>query len=318
MNEKNATREGEVRVDVAPHIDLQVNGYAGIDFNSEDLTLEEMRRACDQLYADGTEAIVATIITDTIAVMSRKLQRLVKLRKQDERIARMVVGLHIEGPFISAEAGYRGAHPVDAIRPANMDAMKQLLDAADGLTRIVTLAPECDEGLATTRFLADQGVVVSAGHCNPSLEQLDAAIDAGLSMFTHLGNGCPMQMHRHDNIVQRVLARADKLWLCFIADHVHIPPPALANYLQLAGDRAIVVSDAMAAAGLGPGRYRISRWDLVVGEDLAAWAPDRAHLVGSAMSLRQMQQILATQLSLDADHIDALTRERPAQILGLL
>ena len=79
-------------------------------------------------------------------------------------------------------------------------------------------------------MLADQGICVAGGHCNPTLDQLDAAIDAGLSAFTHLGNGCPKGQDRHDNIIQRVLSRSDKLWVCFIADGVHVPWSALGNY----------------------------------------------------------------------------------------
>ena len=84
--------------------------------------------------------------------------------------------------------------------------MKRLLDAAGGLTKVVTLAPERDPGFRVTRMLARKNVIVSAGHSDASVDQLQAAIDAGLAMFTHLGNGCPMQMHRHDNIIQRVLS----------------------------------------------------------------------------------------------------------------
>jgi N-acetylglucosamine-6-phosphate deacetylase len=198
-----------------------------------------------------------------------------------------------------------------------MDAAKRLVEAAGGLTRIVTLAPEQDAGFKTTRYLAEQGVIVSAGHTDASLDQLKGAIDAGLSMFTHLGNGCPMQMHRHDNIIQRALSVADRLWLCFIADGVHVPFHALRNYLRLAGERAIVVTDAMAAAGLGPGRYQIGRWDLLVGEDLAVWAPDRSHLVGSAMTMRQAEANLSKTLGLSAKEIEQLTSTNPRRALGL-
>ena len=115
-------------------------------------------------------------------------------------------------------------------------------------------------------MLAGAGVVVSAGHCDPSLDQLRAAIDAGLSMFTHLGNGCPMQLHRHDNVIQRALLacrRPPLPWVSFIADGAHVPFFALRNYLKVVGfDRAIVVTDAIAPAGLGPGRYTLGRWDL--------------------------------------------------------
>ncbi len=302
------------------YFDLQNNGYGGIDFNAETddaLTAEKMQVAISALARDRNQAVLGTIITDTIDVMCHRLRRLVRLCDQDPAVKAMIPAFHIEGPFINPEPGYRGAHPVDAIHPADLDEMKQLLDAADGRVRVVTLAPECDPGLRVMRFLADQGITVSAGHCNPTLEVLDAAIDAGLSMWTHLGNGCLMQMHRHDNVIQRALSRADRLWLCFIADGVHVPFFALKNYMAIAGEKAIVVSDAMAAAGLGPGHHRIGRWEVEVGEDLAAWAPDRSHLIGSAMSMPQAQANLRDKLGLDAQTCHALLYERPLRAVGL-
>src|SRR5439155_16776562 len=140
---------------------------------------------------------------------------------------------------------------------------------------------------------------VSAGHCNPSLEQLRGAIDAGLSMFTHLGNGCPMLLHRHDNIIQRVLSLADKLLIGFIADGTHVPMMALANYLKLAGiENCYVVTDAIAPAGLGPGRYTLGRWDLLIEADMVARAPDRSHFVGSAITMPQTWENLTKKLRL--------------------
>src|SRR5580658_9381675 len=195
-------------------LDLQVNGFGGIDFNQDSLTADDLHEACAQLASYGVEAILATIITEKIEVMARRVANLARLRLLDPQAQKIIVGFHIEGPFLNAEPGYRGAHPAEVIHPADMDEMRRLLDAAQGLTRIVTLAPEADPGYKVTRMLADQGITVSAGHCNPSLDELRAAIDAGLRMFTHLGNGCPMQLPRHDNIIQRALSQADKLWLC--------------------------------------------------------------------------------------------------------
>ena len=195
--------------------------------------------------------------------------------------------------------GVRGAHPRDAIRPADVDSMTRLLDAAAGLARVVTLAPERDAGFAVTRMVAARGIVVSAGHTDATVDELRGAIDAGLSMFTHVGNGCPMQMHRHDNIVQRALSLADRLWLCFIADGAHVPFVALGNYLRNAGeDRAVIVSDAIAPAGLGPGRYNFGRWDIVVGDDMVPRAPDRSHFVGSGITMRQSANNLRQALGL--------------------
>src|SRR5215210_156961 len=262
------------------YFDLQVNGYAGVDFHSDDLTADELRRVCTAMRADGVAGFLATIITDHLPVMEHRLRRLVELRDRDPLIRQMIPGIHIEGPFISPVDGYRGAHPLDAVRPADCDAMRRLLDAAGGLTRLVTLAPEHDPGLAVTRMLADAGIRVSAGHTDASLDELKAAIDAGLSMFTHLGNGCPMQMHRHDNIVQRALSLSDQLWLMFIADGAHVPYSTLGNYLRAAGmERTIVVTDAVTPAGMGPGTFEIGRWVVKIGSDLVARAPDGSHLI---------------------------------------
>ncbi|MGC4006855.1 MAG: amidohydrolase family protein [Pirellulales bacterium] len=184
-------------------LDLQVNGYGGIDFNQDDLHADDLRTAIAALTRDGVGGILATIITEDLAVMCRRIARLVALREQDEAARRMIVGLHIEGPFINPADGFRGAHPRDAVRPADVAAMTRLLDAAGGMVRYVTLAPECDARFAVTRMLANQGIAVAAGHTDASLDQLHGAIDVGLRLFTHLGNGCPGNLPRHDNIVQR-------------------------------------------------------------------------------------------------------------------
>jgi N-acetylglucosamine-6-phosphate deacetylase len=297
--------------------DLQVNGYGGVDFNRDDLNAADLHRACERLEADGVTGLLATIITDDLAAMCRRLSALAAIRDRDPLVRRLIAGIHIEGPFLNESDGYRGAHPRDAIRPADVDSMTRLLAAAQGLTRVVTLAPERDQSMAVTRFLASQGIVVSAGHSDATIDDLQRAIDAGLSMFTHVGNGCPMLMHRHDNIVQRALSLADRLWLCFIADGAHVPFTALGNYLKLAGyDRCIVVTDAIAPAGLGPGRYKFGRWDLVIGEDMVSRAPDRSHFVGSAVTMRQSAENLRTVLGLSDTVIRKVTFDNPRAVAG--
>jgi N-acetylglucosamine-6-phosphate deacetylase len=298
--------------------DLQVNGYAGVDFNKDHLTAGELRHACERIEADGVGGFLATIITEDVDVMCRRLETLVNLRAADPLAARLIAGIHIEGPFISDADGYRGSHPLDAVRPADVELMQRLLEAAGGLTRIVTLAPERDAGLQVTRMLASQSVVVSAGHCNPSRDGLAAAIDAGLTMFTHLGNGCPLQLDRHDNIIQRVLSFRDQLWICFIADGVHVPLVALGNYLALVGaGRAIVVSDATAASGLGPGEYTLGRRTVVVGKDGAARSPGFSQLVGSASTMRRSRQHLLDELYLSDSMVTAITCQNPRRAITL-
>jgi N-acetylglucosamine-6-phosphate deacetylase len=298
--------------------DLQVNGYHGVDFNSDDLSPEALHHACRGLRDDGVAAILATIITEEFDVMKRRIQRLVELRERDDVVREVIGGIHIEGPFLNETAGYRGAHPPDAMQPATPEAAQELLEAGSGLVRLVTLAPERDEGCQTTRYLTDNGVKVAAGHCDASLEVLDAACDAGLSLFTHLGNGCPMQMNRHDNIIQRALSRSERLWLCFIADGAHVPFFALKNYLRAAGlARCCIVTDAIAPAGLGPGRYTLSRWTLDIGADMVARSPDGSHLVGAAITMPQSAANLQQHLGLTADEIQQLTAINPRRALQL-
>jgi len=301
------------------YFDIQVNGYAGVDFNQDDLGTDDLSRACERLRADGVDGILATIITEDVEKMVSRIRRIVELRERDKSICEMISGIHIEGPFISPCKGYRGAHPVDAIRPAEEIIAGRLLEAGDGLVRLVTLAPEADEGMRVTRFLKRNNLVIAAGHTDASLDQLRAAIDAGLSMMTHLGNGCPMHLHRHDNIIQRALFLREQLWLSFIADGVHIPFQTLRNYIDLAEirGRALVTTDAMAAAGLGPGTHRIGRWETTVKEDLAAWAPDGSHLLGSALSMPKAAENLRCYVGLATNLIGALTSSRPRIALGL-
>ena len=294
------------------YFDLQVNGYAGVDFNGDCLTGDQLDAACRAMRADGVGRFLITIITDELDSMSARVRRAVNCCKSSELATSMVAGLHLEGPFISAEPGYVGAHPPAATRQATIDAADFLLGAGDGSVRLVTLAPEQDPQGHVTSWLISKGVKVSAGHCNPSIDQLRQSIDVGLSMFTHLGNGCPLRMHRHDNVVQRVLSLADHLWVCFIADGVHVPYVALHNYLRLVGpDRAIIVSDAISAAGNGPGIYELAGQTVVVDDQLATWSVDRSHLVGSACTMRQMVENMQTRLALSEDVIERLTVRNP-------
>jgi N-acetylglucosamine-6-phosphate deacetylase len=296
--------------------DLQVNGYAGVDFNRDDVTPDEMHRACAAMKACGVIGFLPTIVTEHVPSMAKRLSNMAHLRDVDPLAKAMIRGFHIEGPFLSPENGYRGAHPADAIRPANLDDMQTLLDAAQGLTKLVTLAPECDAGFAVTKFLSRQKIRVAAGHTNASVDQLRGAVDAGATLFTHLGNGCPGLLPRHDNIVQRALS-VENLKYTFIADGAHVPFFALKNYLKIAGiERCCIVTDAIAPASLGPGDYTLGRWQLRIGEDLVARAPDGSHLVGAVITMQQNAQNLREHLGLSAEDVQKLTWDNPRAFVG--
>ncbi len=300
------------------YFDLQVNGYAGVDFNSDHLTDVELHAVCSRLAAEGVEGILATLITDEIEIMCARARRIVRACGDDPVVRSVIRGIHLEGPFINETPGYVGAHITEQVRPADIQSMLSLVEACEGMLRLVTLAPERDPRCAVIKRLVAEGVVVSAGHSNASLEELQGAIDAGLTMFTHVGNGCPKTLERHENIVQRALSCADRIWCCFIADGVHIPFFALKNYLKLVGtERAIVVTDAIAAAGLGPGQYWIGGRIVDVDEHgITSIAGDKSHLAGSAITMPQSAENLRNRLGLEDSAIFLLTSRNPRQAIG--
>ncbi len=299
-----------------PWVDLQVNGYAGVDFNADELTVEEVLAVCRRLEDDSVRGILATIITAPLDQMLHRISRLARWIDQVPEVAEKLHGIHVEGPFISAVSGYVGAHPVAAVLPASREAASRLVDAGGGHVRLVTLAPEVDPGFQVTRALAGQGILVAAGHSDASRDQLRGAIDAGLRLYTHLGNGCPGMMHRHDNIIQRVLSLAESLAISFIADGHHVPPFALKNYLSLVPDEHIViVSDAISAAGLGPGEFQLGEQTVYVDPAGAAWSADRTHFAGSAATLPQMQTVLS-ELGYSRAQIDRWMGTNPTRLLN--
>jgi N-acetylglucosamine-6-phosphate deacetylase len=299
------------------YFDLQINGYAGVDFNGDVLDHASLAMVCQRLESQGVEGILATVVTDSIDRMEERIARLASLVEEHDEFQRMIKGIHVEGPFINPHSGYRGAHPQDAIIPADTSLMERLLAAGRGLVRLVTLAPEGDSGLRVTRMLADRKIIVSAGHTDASLDQLCAAIDNGLTMFTHVGNGCPASMPRHDNIIQRVLSLHGKLWLCFIADGAHIPFFVLKNYFDLVGlEKTIVVTDGIAAADLGPGRYKFGRWDMNIGDDLVARSPDKSHFLGSTVTMPRTFQNLTESLGMPAADALTLIESNPQKALA--
>ena len=167
-------------------IDLQVNGFAGVDFNSDELEGEDFVRAAMALKNIGVHKFLPTLITAPLDKMRARAAKLVQLIEECEELGIMIPGIHLEGPFISTEDGYRGAHPLDGVCLADLEIVKGLEDACAGKLLLFTLAPEQDKQGEVTKFLTNQEVVVSAGHTNASTDQLKNAIDSGLQMFTRV------------------------------------------------------------------------------------------------------------------------------------
>ena len=296
--------------------DLQVNGFAGVDFQQAALSLADLRRAVLALRAHQTQRILLTLITDDLAALGRKFARIEELRRADPQIAETVCGYHPEGPWLSPEPGYCGAHPAAHMCPPALADYRRLQDAAGGNIRLITIAPEwpgSDEFMAA---VTREKVVISLGHTNASEAQIDAAIRAGATLCTHLGNGVPQILHRHDNVIERLLAR-DELIACLIPDGIHLPPFVLRNFFRAKPPgRAIFTTDAMAAAGAPPGRYTIGASE-VESRDGVVRVPGMPNFAGSALTPDQGVTNAAAWLGLSRADARALFSTTAARLFAI-
>lgn len=292
--------------------DIQVNGFAGVDFQQPDLSAAGMRQAVDGLAAHETLRFFATLITDAIDTLEEKFANLERIRGADPVIAEAVCGYHLEGPWLSAKPGYRGAHEPQFMGPPQFFDFERLQAAAGGNIRLVTLAPELPGSAEFIRKLVARGVAVSIGHTNASDADIDAAIASGARFCTHLGNGVPLEMHRHDNIIQRLLAR-DELTAFFIPDGIHLPPGVLKNFFRAKPPGSgLFTTDSMAAAGAPSGRHRLANHDLEVGDDRVVRIPGSQGFAGSALSPDEGASNIRQWLGLTAADARALFSTRVA------
>lgn len=263
--------------------DIQVNGFAGVDFQQPGLTVEAMLRATRSLAAHETLRFFVTLVTDSLDNLEAKFLNFERLRKQDKEIAEAVCGYHLEGPWLSPEPGYRGAHDPAHMRPPHWEDFERLQRAAGGNIRLVTLAPELPGSAPFIKKLTSLGVRVSLGHTAASHGEIQEAIVAGAKFCTHLGNGVPLELHRHDNVIQRLLAQ-DELMAFFVPDGIHLPPYTLQNFFRAKpSGKAFFTTDCMAAAGAPAGRYRIAHHEVEVGEDRVVRMPGSQAFAGSAL-----------------------------------
>ena len=301
-----------------PCVDVKVMGAFGVDFNRVGLNTGDIEPACEKLGEQGVERFLAAVTTNEIETMRRLIQQIVIACDESDLVGDMISGIHIEGPFLSEEDGFSGVHPVGYMCDASIDKMEQLLRGANDKVRVVTLAPERDPGMKVTEFLSDKGIVVGAGHCNPSLEQLKAGVNSGLRLFTLLGNGCPQKVERHTHVVNRALATKG-LMVSFIADGKHIPYYALGVYLNAAGlDRSIIVSNAMEAAGLGTGTFTIFGKQVDVGDDFTAHDPQEpGRLVASVATIPMIAEQAQDAMELSDEAMRTLVYDNPKRLLGI-
>ena len=236
-------------------IDLQVNGYGGCDLNAETLTSDTVSLLAHKLSLAGTTTFLPTLITASEQRLISGLAAIAQARASSALARHMIPCVHIEGPHISADDGSRGAHRLDAIRPPDLTEFHRWQNACDGLVGLVTMSPHSDNSVDYIRALASQGVHVAIGHTSATHSQIMAAIEAGASLSTHLGNGIALQLPRHPNAIWTQLAD-DRLAATLIADGHHVPAETLKVMVRAKGPaNCILVSDSVALAGMPPGKY---------------------------------------------------------------
>lgn len=289
---------------VAPGmVDLQINGYGGIDFNTPPLTEEAVHQVTRRIAALGVTTYYPTVITNSGEQIEQLVATIASACRADSFTDSCIAGIHIEGPFISPVDGARGAHDKAFVCAPDWSWMERWIKAAQGKLSILTLSPEWDNAPAFIRTCVQHGIRVSIGHTVASPEQIQQAVAAGASLSTHLGNGAPGMLPRHSNIIWEQLAH-DELSTCAIADGFHLPDSVLKVFLKVRGEQLIIVSDAVYLSGMEAGEY-----DTHIGGRVVLTPEGRLHTAANPEILAGSAQMLPANI----EHIARSGLCSPAQ-----
>lgn len=301
---------------VAPGlIDIQINGYVGVDFSGPDLTVEGVKKATKALWKAGVTSYFPTIITSDIERIKKNFAILAEAKK-DLEIGRSIPGFHLEGPYISPIAGFRGAHLEKYIKPPDWEEFREIQKAADGGIKIITVAPEIEGAIPFIKKCVQSGVLVSLGHHNGSAEQIQAAVDAGAKMATHLGNGCANEINRHDNPLWPQLAN-DAITASIIADGFHLRREEVRTFYKAKGvDKTILVSDALDLAGLPPGEYTRGERTLLLTENVVK-LPKENVLAGAASPISKCVGVVMDYTGCSLKNAIQMASTNPAEMFSL-
>jgi N-acetylglucosamine-6-phosphate deacetylase len=271
-------------------IDLQVNGFAGVDYNSPDASQEQIAHSLRAQFACGVTRLFPTVITGSPENMTAALRNLARAKDSIEEGPALgefsaMEAFHLEGPYIAPHDGPRGAHPAQWVRPPDLVEFLRFQEAALGNIRLVTLSPEWPEAPRFIEKIVEKGVVASIGHTRASASQLDDAVRAGATLSTHLGNGADAVLPKNANYIWEQLAD-DRLAASFIVDGFHLPASFLNVALRAKGlERSLLVTDAVMPAGCAPGRYRLGEVEVELHADGSVRLVDGARLAGSALRM---------------------------------
>jgi N-acetylglucosamine-6-phosphate deacetylase len=236
-------------------IDLQINGYLGIDFNTLPIRTEEVRIVTKELWKQGVTTYFPTVITNSPQTIREALKSIYDATRKYPEVKEAIGGIHLEGPFISQENGPRGAHNQEYVQAPDWELFCSFQEAAGGKIKLVTLSPEWGGTVEFIKKCRKDNVFVAIGHTSATSKQIKEAVEAGASLSTHLGNGAHSVLPRHPNYIWDQLAE-DRLASSFIADGFHLPNSVLKVILRMKGNKAFIVSDCVSCAGMEPGQYQ--------------------------------------------------------------
>lgn len=298
-------------------LDIQVNGYGGNDFCSGELGPQGVVSVAEQLTAAGVTGYCPTVTTNSLEAIAASLRAIASAYASEPIARASILGIHLEGPYISPEDGPRGAHPREHVRLPDWDEFSNLQKTAMGLIRIVTIAPEIEGACDFIRRASSAGIVVAIGHHKASGDQIDAAVSAGAVMSTHLGNGCHSQLPRHPNYLWDQLAH-DSLMASIIVDGHHLPPNVVKSFFRIKGSRRIVlVSDTLSVAGSPPGVYKFMGLDVEVREDATIRSVGSPYLAGSNLKLADAIGNIVKFADATFSEAVCMATVNPARLLGL-
>ena len=297
-------------------IDLQVNGFAGIDFNDSALTAAAMDHALEAMARTGVTTCLPTLITAPEDVLADRLRALDAAVANSRLGPLMVPGFHLEGPFLNPAPGYAGCHPPTAMVPPDAALLERLTANLHHPILLLTLAPERDQALAVIHWAVARGILVAIGHSAATAADITRAAEAGACLSTHLGNALPQPQPKFLNPLMAQLAE-DRLSASLIADGIHVPPDAIKVMLRAKGaERTILVTDATAAAATPPGLYGFAGMAIEHATDGSVRSPGTPMLAGSALCLDQAVRNIVAWNLLRATEAIALASSNPRRLLG--
>ncbi len=295
-------------------VDIQVNGYAGIEITTENSNPDDLAKCEQALVATGIARWCPTVTSQSTEVIEHSLSAIDKAVRQGA--LRRVQCIHMEANYLSPEEGYRGAHPLQYLTNPDKAEFERWQKAAGGRIGYLTMAPELEGGLEFVSWLASQGILVSLGHHNADYDTVVRAADAGARLSTHLFNGCKSTLNRHHNVIFSQLAE-DRLWASFLPDGQHIPYYTLKTGLRAKGlRRAVFTSDLISLGGSPEGEYTIDGQDVLI-HDGAAFLKGTPYLYGAWSNLAQgIERATAAGVVSPSEAIE-LASTNPARLLRM-